>query len=382
MTGTPHPVDTRCVSATMPFVDTPPADLDDARRAAAAADQGAEAFGHLTPEVAMHLEFHELVAYKNLLKRFFSAQPWSEDDAERLSALVGPHLDDGDWWEHQLTSGVTLAHGMRDGTYVLWVTGGAAAEPSLFDRVFAGPVVPEATPHPRKVKFNVGGAPAPGVWYRRGDDLDDPRVADLMADERVTDVMVAGDFVTVGLDRRASWEDELDPMLARVTELFHDPNTAVGTAPARTRDELVAEGKAARPQPRPEALHLLDPDDPTHRARLEAAANHDDARIRRVALVTLAASTDADLARRWLSGGYGDPSRLVRRAAIDAAADREDEELRPLLRQALHDADAWTRWKAVRALRELGVAPGDGIEALAEDPDFQVRMEVASVMRP
>ncbi len=359
-----------------------PPDLDDARRAAAAADQGAEAFGHLTDEVAMHLEFHELVAYKNLLKRFFSGQPWTPDDAARLAALVGPHLEPGDWWEHELASGVTLAHGVRDGRYVLWATGGERAEASLFDRVFSGPVVPEATPHPRKVKFNLGGEAAPGVWYRRGDEVDDARVAALLdEDDDVTDVMVAGDFVTVGLARGASWEDELDPMLARVTELFHDPAAGAAGAPARTRDELVAEGKATRPRPRPEALHLLDPDDDAHRARLEAAATHDDARIRRVALVTLAAATEDDVVRRWLEAGYGDPSRLVRRAVIDAAADREDEALRPLLRRAIGDEDAWTRWKAVRALGELGLRPGDGVAALSDDPDFHVRMEVASVMR-
>ncbi len=329
----------------------------------------------------MHLEFHELVAYKNLLKRFFSAQPWADDDAARLAALVGPHLEPGAWWEHELASGVTLAHGMRDGGYVLWATGGKPAGSALFDRVFSGPVVPEATPHPRKVKFNVGGAPAPGVWYRRHDDVDDPRVAALLDEERVTDVMVAGDFVTVGLDRHASWEEELDTMLARVTELFHDPDRAAAAAPARTRDELVAEGRATRPRPRPEALHLLDPDDPAHRARLEAAAGHDDARIRRVALVTLAQTADAGLARRWLEVGYDDASRVVRRAVIDAAADREEEDLRPLFRRALGDDDAWTRWKAVRAIGDLGTQPGDGLESLAGDPDFQVRMEVAAVVR-
>ncbi len=329
----------------------------------------------------MHLEFHELVAYKNLLKRFFSAQPWTEEDARRLAELVGPHLDAEAWWEHELASGVTLAHGTRDG-YVLWVTGGEATAPSLFDQVFAGPVIPEATPHPRKVKFNVGGSPAPGVWYRRGDEIDDRRAAALMEDERVTDVMVAGDFVTVGLSRAASWEDELDPILERVTELFHDPAAGDAATPARTRDELVAEGKATRPRPRPEALHLLDPDDPPHRTRLEAAAGHEEARIRRVAIVTLAQAGDAELARRWLAIGYEDGSRLVRRAAIDAAADREDEALRPLFRRALGDPDAWTRWKAVRSLGELGLRPDDGVAELADDPDFQVRMEVATVLRP
>ncbi len=357
---------------------------DAARRAVAAhADGGAEAFGYLTDEVATRLEFHELVAFKSLLKRFFSAQPWTQEDAARLSDLVAPKLEDGEWWRHDLAAGVELAHGIRDGSYVIEVSGGGGgAAEGLFDRVFSGPVVPEATPHPRKVKFDLGGEPAPGRWYRQGDDVDDERAAALLDDERVTDVMVAGDFVTVGLRRDAPWEDHLDDVLNRVTDLFWDPDAVAAAQPARTRDELVAEGKATPRRPRPEQLHLLDPDEPGHRRRLEDAAGHDDARIRRVAIVTLAQSADDDLARRWLSSGYADGSRIVRRAAVDAAADREDEALRDLFRQALDDEDAWTRWKAVRALGDLGIQPGDGVARLADDPDFQVRMEVASLAAP
>jgi hypothetical protein len=103
-------------------MDAAPPDLDTARREIAAADEGVEAFGHLTSEVAVTLEFHELVAYKNLLKRFFSAEPWTSDDADRLSDLVAPHLDPTAWWEHSLACDVLLAHGMRHGRYVLWAT--------------------------------------------------------------------------------------------------------------------------------------------------------------------------------------------------------------------------------------------------------------------
>ncbi len=366
----------------MGAMEGPPADFDDARRRVAAEGLVAAASDHLTTEVAMRLEFHELVAFKNLLKRFFSAQPWHDEDAARLSGLVAPLLEPGSWWEHDLGAGITLAHGLRDGRYVLWVAGaGDPAAPSLFDRVFSGPVVPEATPHPRKVKFNLGGSAAPGVWYRRGDEIGDERVSELLADDDVTDVMVAGDFVTVGLERGVSWEDRLDDVLAKVTALFYQPDAAASHEPARTRDELVAEGKATPTRPRAEALHLLDPDVPDHRRRLESAAADPDPRIRRVALVTIAQSSDAELAGRQLRAGYEDEARIVRRAVIDAAADRANPALRDLFRAALADADAWTRWKAVRALGELGAEPGDGIAALADDPDFQVRMEVASVLK-
>ena len=215
-----------------------PDDLDEARRLVAANELVAAASGHLTDEVASKLEFHELVAFKSLLKRFFSAAPWSDADVAKLADLVTPHLASDDWWEHDLGSGITMAHGIRDGGYVLWATGGAESGPSLFDRVFSGPVIPEATPHPRKVKFNIGGSAAPGLWYRRGDEVDDQRVAELLADDDVTDVMVAGDFVTVGLGR-ASWEDRLDEVLEWVTDLFWDPELAASAPPPRTRDELV-----------------------------------------------------------------------------------------------------------------------------------------------
>ena len=80
--------------------------------------------------------------------------------------------------------------------------------------------------------------------------------------------------------------------------------------------------------------------------------------------------------------GYGDESRLVRRTAIDAAADREEESLRELFERATGDADAWTRWKAVRAIADLGLGPSrEAVAALVDDDDFQVRMEVEAVLR-
>lgn len=358
----------------------PPADLDDARRAVGASDMFAEASGHLTAEVAMHLEFHELVAFKSSLKRFFSAAPWTGDDAARLSGVVAPHLSAEAWWEHDLTDGVRLMHGLADETYVLWVTGGEGGG-SLFDRVFSGPVLPEATPHPRKVKFNIGGRAAPGVWYRRGDEVEDHRAALLLAEPDVTDVMVAGDFVTVGLARTSEWEDRLDPLLDLVTSLFWDEGRAAQTPPERTRDELVAEGTALERRV-PQELHLLDPDDPGQRTQLEEALGDPDARVRRVAVATLAQADQTSVGWAGVITGYRDPSRMVRRTAIDAAGDREEEELRPLFEEALGDDDAWTRWKAVRSLGSIGPAASrDAVAALRDDPDFQVRMEVAAVLR-
>jgi len=358
-----------------------PSDRDAARALVAANGLTAAASAHLTAEVAMKLPFEDLARFKDLLKRFFSTADWDDADDAALSRLVAGRIEPGAWWAHDLGAGLRMEHGMRDGRYTLWVTGGGGgARDSIFDRVFSGPVVPEATPHPRKVKFDIGGVPAPGRWYRRGDDIDDERVAALLEDPDVTDVMVAGDFVTVGLHRRAAWEDHLDRVLARVTAVFWEPSREGTGAPARTRDELVQEGLAGRADTAD--LHLLDPDLPRHRDRLEEAAASDDPRLRRVAVATLALSGQPSYAREILEIGVRDGSRIVRRAAVDAAADREDEALRPLFEGALGDEDEWVRWKAVRALRDLGIAPSrDRLRALAGDPDFRVRMEVAAALR-
>ncbi|MGZ8755085.1 MAG: HEAT repeat domain-containing protein, partial [Acidimicrobiia bacterium] len=65
-----------------------------------------------------------------------------------------------------------------------------------------------------------------------------------------------------------------------------------------------------------------------------------------------------------------------------AAADTEDEEFRTLFEDALADGDAWIRWKAVRSLGELGLDSSRPlVETLIEDPDFQVRFEVAKALR-
>ena len=60
---------------------------------------------------------------------------------------------------------------------------------------------------------------------------------------------------------------------------------------------------------------------------------------------------------------------MVRRTAVDAAAGTGDAGLRPLFEEALTVTDAWVRWKAVRALGELGVGPSrDAVAALRSDP--------------
>jgi hypothetical protein len=361
-------------------VNSAPSDLDASRAAIGARELTADASNFITYEVAMHLPFESLGRFKTMLKQFFSAAPWTDADARSLSALVTPHVTKG-WWQHELGDGMRIAHGIRDGAYVLWTSGAAATVKSIFERVFDGPVVPEPTPHPRKVKFTTGGVPEPGVWYRRTDGTPrDERAARLLSEGDVTDVMVAGDFVTIGLERSASWEERLDPLLGLVTRLFAT-GEPVTEAP-RTREQMMREAGHVHLDVRPSELHLLDPDAPQERARLVEALNADDAKLRRVAVAILAESDDDEVRRKAVRRGAADDARIVRRAAIDAAADSEDEALRELFEAALDSDDAWIRWKAVRTLAELGVdASREAIARLEGDPDFQVRFEVARALR-
>lgn len=354
-------------------------DHNDARSSVAELELVAAASDHLTETVAMHLPFEAIVAFKSSLKRFFSHAPWTNDDARRLSDIVAPHLESG-WWAFDLGHGLTLEHGVDGGAYRIRVIGDTARTGSVFSRAFSGPVRPEQTPHPRKVKFHVGGTPAPGVWHRRGEDIDDDRVTAMMADDDVSDVMVAGDFVTVGLRPSASWEDRLDDILGRVTDLFWSGEQSA--TPVRTREQLLEEAGRGHATPiRAEDLHLMDPDDEGQRDLLVEALGAEDPRRRRAAVVTLALAGDVDVARAAVVTGYRDPARMVRRAAVDAAADREDPEFRALFEEAAFDADGWVRWRAVKAIGALGAGPSEETLILAAvDEDFRVRFEAASIL--
>ncbi|MBT8207688.1 MAG: HEAT repeat domain-containing protein [Acidimicrobiia bacterium] len=347
-----------------------------ARAAIATSPAYPQALQHLTTEIATGLEFSELAVFKTLLKKFFSSEDWTDEDAAALADLVGH--GEGQW-RHELDAGFILEHGFVEGRYRLSVSGEVdASSPSIFDRVFAGPIRPEATPHPRKVKFVLGGEPRPGIWYKAGEPTpDDERVQRLFAEGDVTDVMVAGDFVTVGLARSSSWEDRLELLLALVAELFeHQPETG---PVAQTRDEMLDE--AGRLRLVAEELHLLDPDDAKARGRLQEALSANDARTRRIAVAVLAQSTDRSIVGESIRKGAADESKIVRRTAIDSGADSDDADLVDVFLNALNDPDAWIRWKATRSLREFEYHDKAVFERLLDDEDFQVRMEAETALR-
>ena len=353
------------------------ADFDPTRAAIADRELVATASAYLTGDVATVIPFESLAEFKDLLRRFFSSQPWEAADGEALAALVTPHIADG-WWDHDLGGGIVLSYGIREGSFTMTVAGAGAGAPSLFDRAFDGPVIPEATPHPRKVRFAIGGTPAPGEWYRRGDPVDDPKVQRLFAEPDVTDVMVAGDFVTVGIDR--SWEDRLEPILALVTELYGGQEAF--EAPERTRDELLAEAGHAG-EATTDELHMLDPNDVDHEARLTAALDAASPAVRRVAVAILAESDDPAVRHSGVEQGLADASLQVRRTALDVAGDTGDEEFRAVFEKAaIEDPDPWSRWRAVKAIGHLGVEPSRAVvDAAVDDDEFRVRFEAERVLR-
>ena len=369
---------------------------DSARGLVAERNLAGAAFGHLT-EAFMALPFEALGPVKTLLKRYLSAGPWSAEDDDALAAAVGP--GEG-WWERELDADVTIAFGWDDGRFRVEVRATApAAEPATpnpLDATFDGPVVPEATPNPRTIRFGFGHPVHAGKsrWYESATAAaDDPPVARLFAEfDRVANVLVGPDFVAVGLRRPDDWEALLAPILAVVTEEFADPDQGpaapVGSADgpawlAAGARPAVADGdrRLTRLERAWRDLGALRPAEPADLAQvLEAAAGPDAAR-RQVA-ANLLGEGDPAAARDAWSRLVHDPVRAVRRATVDAMVDAGRQELRPLFEAALDDADAWVRWKALRGLVELGPAPSRSvIVAKADDPDFRVRLEATAALR-
>jgi hypothetical protein len=356
----------------------------------------AAAFGHLT-EAVMGLPFEALGSVKTLLKRYLSTGPWTAQDADALAEAVGP--GEG-WWWRNLDDDLVLAFGWKDGRFTVGVLTDLEYAPltpaNSLATSFDGPVVPEATPNPRTIRFGFGHPIQDGRsrWYESAAAAaDDPPVARLFAEfDRVANVLVGPDFVAVGLRRPNDWEDLLAPILAVVTEEFADPDvdtpgraTGAATGPAWLSGRPAPAPDDERPLTKLELawrdLGSLHPARPEDLERVLQAATAPEQALRQVA-ANLLREAEPGTARDEWARLVTDPVRAVRRAAVDAMVDAGREELRPLLESALGDADAWVRWKALRGLVELGAEPSrELIAAMNEDPDFRVRLEAASALR-
>jgi hypothetical protein len=386
-------------------MSSPDPDQDAARRLVVERQLARAAFDHLTVDALMALPFEALGPTKALLKRFFSTEPWDAADEEALAAAVGP--GEGGWRRH-LDADLVLDYGWEGGRFRLRLVSTSPGEPGVGPRpasddplsaTFDGPVVPEATPNPRTIRFHVGAIhDGPSRWYESAAGVDDdPGVARLFGEfAEVANVLVGPDFVAVGLHRPADWERLLRPVLAVVTEEFASgdgdgdggtPRTmggpaGAGAAPAPDAGDASGTG---HPLSRIDAawrdLGRLRPAVAGDLALVEEAAAGDDPFRRQVAASLLREADPGTATTHW-ARLVGDPVRSVRRVTVDTLVDVGRQELRPLLEAALSDGDPWVRWKALRGLGELGPGPSRGaIEAHADDPDFRVRLEAAAALR-
>jgi hypothetical protein len=366
-------------------------DLDAARTRVVARGLTPRAIDALTG-IVRGLPMEALTPVKQLLKRFFSDQPWTADDDDALAEIVGAGAGSE---QLALDDDLTLAWGWETGRFLLRVTDTgteATAAPPAPDLglTFESDVVPEVTPSPRTIRF---GTPAlhtgASRFYNSADEAaEDARALRLYREfDAVTAVLVGPDFVAVTIARPDQWETLLGPMLRVITDAFtrDAPDDVSAEAPTRASDSTNAAATDAAREPRKlerawadlGGLRASRPDD---LERILAASEESEPARRQVAAALLADAPD-DVARAAWERLLGDPSRSVRRSVVDAAGDAQRETLRPLLERALTDPDAWTRWKAVHGLAALGVASSRGaIEERASDSDFRVRLEAARAL--
>jgi Scaffold protein Nfu/NifU N terminal len=374
---------------------------DAGRRELAARGLTPAAVAHLTRDALGRIDLNHLAPVKGLLKQFFSDAPWTTDDDDAFAALVGPGQG---WWHHELDEGFDLDFGWRQGRFRLEVARTALATsqsdeartrvtPRRLDETFEGAIVPEATPNPRTIRFVTGPIHSgPSRWYESAGQADDPRVARLFEEfDDVANVLVGPDFVAVGVRRADRWEELLGPMLRVLEGEF--PAESQAAYDADGSDDVVDQpsidvratsahraGRAFDRAWRELRALKLDDDDGDVELLLLAVSSQEIATRQAAARVLLDA--DPDVARRAWSDLLVDPSPTVRRATVDAMVDAARPALRSLFERALADRDAWTRWKALRGLVDLGIEPSrSAVTPLATDTDFRVRLEAAGALR-
>jgi len=345
---------------------------------------------------------------RTMLRRYFSDAPWRIDDDTALASIVGP----GEGWRvlpigHDLVVGfgwkagsfrveAELTDGATDGDAPAVATTPApaptpptpptappadvAAPPratttaapahatDLAD-TFEGPVVAEAQPVSRTVRFLTGagtGGPSPG-WIQRGTAGIDPKIAAVF--ERfpeVSAVMPGPGCFTIEVDDPAQWSSVLLPLLVHLGDHIA---TARVKEPDRQEERATAE------------FATFDPKTPRGIAKIRDALTSPDATTRQLAVTTIGAADPFAAERAWRAA-LDDAARNVRRAACRAMAEARRESLRPLLERAAGDQDACTRYHAVQGLAALGVTKSRPVlERLRRDGDMRVRLAVEQALR-
>jgi hypothetical protein len=364
-----------------------------------------DAIGRLNA-IVTGLSLDALGPVKQQLKRFFSQEPWTDADDQALAAAIGDGGDGnrsgGD--RHELEPGLTLVWGWDAGPFRLRIESAdvstpdgdaaspAAARSSATDlgATFDAAVVPEATPSPRTIRFAtppLHDGPS-RIYGSKADAVGDPPAARLFAEfDEVTNVLVGPDFVAVTIARPDHWEELLGPILRVVDSEFahaapeaprrQAPVTLSLSAESTTDDEH----EPRRLERAWSELGVLRADRAEDLDRIVAASRDDEPARRQVAAALLDDAPPEVASSTW-QRLLDDPSRIVRRSAVDAIAGAGREDLRPLLEHALDDTDAWIRWKALHGIAALGgEASKTKIDHAAKDADFRVRLEAARLLR-
>ena len=137
-------------------------ELDAARARIAGMELTGAAVSALSPLVRT-LPLEALTPVKQLLKRYFSEQPWTEDDDEALADLVGaPAVPDAGTERSELAPGLVLVWGWAGGRFRLRVQDGDGPtdDGDALGALFGGVVVPEATPRCTSRRRRSGRVPA------------------------------------------------------------------------------------------------------------------------------------------------------------------------------------------------------------------------------
>jgi hypothetical protein len=350
------------------------------------------AFGHLTTDALIDLPFDARERTKALVRRFFSAEPWTDVEADALAEALGP--GEG-WWSQALDDEVTLEYGWRDGRFAILLRVTARSTPTATDEpppaTFDGLVVAEETADPRTIRFRTGPtlngespgfeSPARAPAYWRAARLFDQA-------PEVANVTVGPDFVAVSLRRASDWKRLHGQVLATVAGVFEEAVPAL--EPSWIQDPVTSDDRGRRAASSSRTTRLahvwaelgaLQPVD-AHDLEALITASHAEDPLRRQVAASLLLNADPAVAAEHWERLLADPSPRVRRATVDAMANAGREGLRLLLERALGDGDGWVRQKALGGLVDLDPEPSrDAIVALADDPDFRVRLEVANFLR-
>ena len=307
------------------------------------------------------LPFEALTPVKQLLKRYFSDQPWTAAEDDALAELVGAPAPAG-----PVTGRVELAPelGARLGLARRrvpapadrrergdrWVTISARSSAASWCRRRRRARAPSASPRRRSVTGRAGPSRGTTSATRAARPVFD-------VSDDVTNVLVGPDFVAVTITRADQWEHAARAAARRGDRRLRRHGPAPPPVVDRSGRPAPGPGRAESPTTQPRRLERAWSELGAERRRRRSRRPHRrrDARRReperRQVAAVLLADVDPDVARRPLDAPADRPEPIGaarRRSTRSATHDRE--ELRPLLETALDDTDAWTRWHALRGI--------------------------------